>query len=108
MSRAVLLLSTFLLAGCGEEPVARPETAALDRVLPIALAAFDGATKTDGPYRLIDAQQMAIRGRWIWRVTFKAERHLPADPEQGPLTAGGEIFVNVDPATGDATVGYGE
>jgi len=108
LSRILLLLCAILLAGCGEGPAVRAETAALDRVLPIALAAFDGARKAEGPYRLVGAQQMVLQGRWIWHFTFKAESSLPADPERELLTAGGEIFVNVNPDTGDGTVRYGE
>ena len=108
MPTIVLVLAAAAIAACSTVPERRHETDALDSALPAALAALDGARKGEGPYRLIGAQQLPIDSRWIWRMTFKAERHLPADLEHEMLTAGGEIFVNVDVATGETSVGYGE
>ena len=109
-SRLSLAVAGVIAAGCATAPEARPETAAFERTLPAALDALDAldaSRKSDGPYRLIAARQHPADGGWAWHFTFKAEEHLPADPSRQLLTAGGEIFVTVDPA-GDATVRYGE
>ena len=103
-----LLLPALLLLGCGGEPEARPEITNLERAVDLALTAFDDTPNAAKPYRLVRAERMVLDGRWFWRITLKPEHLLPADPATGLIGAGGEVFVNVDEATGSATVRYGE
>ncbi len=51
---------------------------------------------------------LALQGKYIWRLTFKPKRLLPADPAKQIIGLGGEIFINVDLKTRETTVLYGE
>ncbi len=59
-------------------------------------------------YVLMAVQQIPIKNKWIWRVTFKPKHLVSDDPSKGPLGLGGEAFVNVDLSTKETTVTYGE
>lgn len=59
-------------------------------------------------YTITSAQQIPVNKKWIWRVTFKPKDLLPDDPSKGPLTLGGEVFVNVDLAAKETVITYGE
>jgi hypothetical protein len=79
----------------------------------IALAEQVIAAKTPvAGYQLTSAISMVAgneyRGPAFWRLKFKRRDLIPADAES-ELGAGGEIIVDVDTATGVATIiGYGE
>jgi len=64
-------------------------------------------------YKLVRAENFGIPGGdylgpKYWYLTFKLRTHIP-DTAEGPLTAGGEIFIEVDLDGGKASLsGHGE
>lgn len=59
-------------------------------------------------YTLTAVQQIIIKNKYIWRVTFKPKELLPDDPTKSPLGLGGEVFINVDLSTKKTEIMYGE
>ena len=57
---------------------------------------------------LTSAQQIFVKGKYVWRITFKPSSLLPKDPSTTPIAVGGEIFVTVDLTTRKSVVTYGE
>jgi hypothetical protein len=66
-----------------------------------------------GDYKLVRAENFGIPGGdylgpKFWYLTFKLRTHIP-DTAEEPLTAGGEIFIEVDLDGGKASLsGHGE
>lgn len=62
-------------------------------------------------YKLISGENLIASpdgGPSVWRLTFKPRRLIPAASNER-VGAGGELFVKVDLATGQAEIsGYGE
>jgi len=62
-------------------------------------------------FTVVSAQQIFHQGKYIWRITLKPSRLLPqavdGDAIQ-PIGKGGEIFVNVDLATQQTQLTFGE
>jgi len=60
---------------------------------------------------VVAVQQIFHQGKYIWRITLKPSRLLPqavdGDAIQ-PIGKGGEIFVNVDLATQQTQLTFGE
>lgn len=86
----------------------RPEHAAADKAIAVAVEKVATTLERPHDYRVIRVQQAVVRGRYIWSVTFKPTRLLPADPSTDEIGAGGEIFVNVDVQTDSSQVLRGE
>jgi hypothetical protein len=102
--RSVILL--LALAGACQSRVA-PGAEVLNRA--VALASEAAAEQLGSEeYRLIGAEWVIHQRVWIWRITYKPERLLPANPAEEIGAMGGELFVNVNLATGDCTIRYGE
>lgn len=59
-------------------------------------------------YTLTAVQQIIIKNKYIWRVTFKPKEFLPEDPSKEFITLGGEVFVNIDLSTKETEITYGE
>jgi len=112
---AILPLLAALNTGCMQStppqvgPAAGADTSGLQRAVAIAVPAIHEQSHypQDG-YTLTSAQQIIVKDRYIWRITFKPTKMIPKDPSSGPMGAGGEIFVNVDPITQKPEIGYGE
>jgi hypothetical protein len=101
---------TVPLADTGDaipRQVSVPQTD-LDKAVPIALARLAALGKLEDDYKLIGAEQRLLKGKYVWLITFKPVRFLPADPTAKPIGVGGEIFVTVDLETGRTVVRYGE
>jgi len=86
----------------------QPEVSDLNKAVSIALAESIDARKSQGELKLVGAEQIVVKGKYIWRITLKPISLLPDDPSTQLIGAGGEIFVNVDLKTGEAIIGYGE
>ena len=86
----------------------RPETTDLNEAVSIAVAKLADVQKSAGEYKLVSAQQVVVKGEYVWRITFKPVGLLPDDPSSQIIGAGGEVFVNVDLKTKEAVVTYGE
>ena len=84
------------------------QTSDLDKAVSIAIAKSTDARKSGGQFKLVGAQQMFFKGKYIWHITFKLASLLPDDPSTGMIGKGGEVFVNVDVKTEEAIVTYGE
>ena len=88
-------------------PEMNVDSAGLQEAIAIAKSALCEKTLNRGnDYTLIAAQQFVVKGRYIWRVTFKSG--LPKDPSKELMPAGGEIFVNIDPLTKKAEIWHGD
>jgi hypothetical protein len=79
-----------------------------DAVAIAASAILEQSPYPASDYVLTAARQMTIKGKYIWRVTFKPSQLLPEDPSKEAIGAGGEIFVNVDLKTKKAEIRGGE
>ena len=118
MSRALLTVgAVFMLsivASCTGSDTTRPQAASrpatsdLNKAVSIALAELSDLGKPQDEYKLVSAQQILLKGKYVWHVTFKLAKSLPADPATQAIGAGGEIFINVDLNTGETVVTYGE
>lgn len=117
MSRAMavgLVLMFIFTASCkGSETInpktaSHPETADLNEAVSMAVAKLAEVRESPGEYKLVSAQQVVVKGNYVWRITFKPVRLLPDDPSSQIIGAGGEVFVNVDLKTEEAVVTYGE
>ena len=64
--------------------------------------------KSRGEFKLVSAQQIIVKGKYVWQITLKPVSLLPDDPSTQAIGAGGEVFVNVDLKTEEAIVTYGE
>ena len=85
------------------------DTAELRDAVGIAVDAVNEQSRYPADhYTLVSAQRMMIKGKYVWRVTFKPARLLPKDPSREMIGAGGEIFVNVDLKTRKPELRYGE
>lgn len=85
------------------------DTAELRDAVGIAVDAVNEQSRYPADhYTLVSARQMVIKGKYVWRVTFKPARLLPKDPSGEMIGAGGEIFVNVDLETRKPELRYGE
>ncbi|MHC4958683.1 MAG: hypothetical protein ACYTGN_09925 [Planctomycetota bacterium] len=82
----------------------RVDRAELDTAVAIALARTAKLRKEE--FRVIGAR--AFPGSHVWRVTLKPGRLLAGDRSTRIVGAGGEIFVDVDLQTREATIRYGE
>jgi hypothetical protein len=81
----------------------------MEEAVAIAVSALhDHSPSTDKDYTLTSAQQIIVKGKYIWWITFKPTRFLPKDPSKGPIGKGGEVFVNVDLSTKKTQITYGE
>lgn len=61
-----------------------------------------------GEYRLTMARQIIKNNKNIWVIAFSNKKIWPDDISGKPVGAGGEVFVNVDLATKETVVTYGE
>jgi hypothetical protein len=117
MSRVIavgLMLMFIFTASCKRpdaidpKTASHPETADLNEAVSIAVAKLADVQKSPGEYKLVNAQQVVVKGKYVWRITFKPVRLLPDDPSSQIIGAGGEVFMNVDLKTKEAVVTYGE
>lgn len=85
-----------------------PATEDLARAVSLASAAL--GERPDAPEDMvaIGARQTIRDGRYVWIVTFKLARLLPADPSTGIVGLGGELRARVDLRSGDVVVGGGD
>ncbi|MCK5565252.1 MAG: hypothetical protein KAJ07_08395 [Planctomycetes bacterium] len=108
---ALLLANVFGCAG-DVRPKAvdgvRVDSDDFTEAVALAESAAMGDLLSSGDFMLVSARRMIIKGKYLWRVTFKASDLIPKDPSKGLIGKGGEIFVNVDLATKKTVVMYGE
>lgn len=108
----------FLKAMIGEQsvvapiepsPTSRVNIADLQDSVAIAVSSLhDQASYQSNEYVLTSAQQIVVKGKYVWRITFKPANLLPKDPSKGLIGAGGETFVYVDLNTKKTEITYGE
>jgi hypothetical protein len=87
---------------------AQPETSDLNKAVSIGCAKLAEEVESPTEYKLIGAEQIYYEGKFIWRVTFKPTRLLPAKGAVKPIGVGGEVFMNIDLETGETIITYGE
>jgi hypothetical protein len=111
----VLSLLLVLCFGCVHSAArppssaARVDTAGLQDTVAVATSALQGQSHSSAEnWTLTSAQQVLVKNRYVWRITFKPTRLLPKDPSQGLIGLGGEVFVNVDPMTKKTEIRFGE
>jgi hypothetical protein len=112
---AALSMLLALCVGCArftaphpESPV-RVDTTGLQEAVAVATSTLHGQLHGSADdYTLTSAQQLLVKNRYVWLITFKPTRLLPKDPSKEPGGAGGEVFVNVDPVTKKAEIRGGE
>lgn len=112
---AFLPLLMVFASGCMHAPLSQPspttgaDIAGLQDAVAIAVSALhDQSRYPANDYTLTSAQQIVVKGKYVWRITFKPTRLLPGDPSKDAIGAGGEIFVNVDLSTKKPEFRYGE
>lgn len=108
------LLMVFTL-GCMHSPSSQPspatgpDIAGLREAVAIAVSVLhDQSSYQSDEYILTSAQQIVVKGKYVWRITFKPANLLPKDPSKGPIGLGGETFVYVDLNTKKTEIRYGE
>lgn len=112
----VLLLGLSIAsASCGETSRdALPETASpvskdLNKAVSIAVAALGDRTENPEDSIAVGARQEILNGKYVWIVTFKLARLLPADPSSSEIVGlGGETYATVDLETETATLRGGD
>ena len=107
MSRAYivvgLVLTIVFTASCSSpnaiqsKIASQPETSELYKAVSIAMAKSADVRKSPGEFKLVSAQQIIVKGEYIWFITLKPVNLLPDDPSTQMIGAGGEVFINVDP-----------
>jgi len=112
---AFLPLLIVFASGCTHNPASNPNSTCraditgLEEAVAIAVSALhDLYPSTDKDYILTSAQQIIVKGKYIWRITFKPTELWPKDPSKGQIGMGGEVFVNVDLSTKKTEIRYGE
>jgi hypothetical protein len=89
--------------------LASSDVGAIANAIRIAKAAVEQSRASANEFKLTSAQQLVVKGNYIWRVTFKPTKLLsPKDPSKGLIGLGGEVFVNVDLTTGKTEIRYGQ
>ena len=68
--------------------------------LRLAAAALPGLGKDPGAFRVVRAENLLAASPARWHVVFKARELIPDG--EGKIGKGGEVFVEVDTATGEA------
>jgi hypothetical protein len=86
----------------------KPEKQLQDAVEIAVSALYQQSSSPGTDYTLTAVQQIIVNGQYIWLITFKPTKFLPEDPSKGPITMGGEVFVNVDLSTKKTEIRYGE
>ena len=109
-----ILLSIIFITYCSSpnaiqsKIASQPETSELYKAVSIAMGKTVNLRKSRGEIKLISAQQIIVKGKYIWRITLKPVNLLPKDPSTKAVGLGGEIFINVDLKTDEAKVTFGE
>ena len=90
------LLLVLLITGASCSPQgANPVTHDLERAVSIAATAL--GNRPDTPDTIaVGARQEIVEGKYVWIVTFKLAKLLPADPATDLPALGGELFATVD------------
>jgi len=101
------LIALILLTTVACQPRVAPEAQELYRAVALALNAAAGELESTG-HSLVGAERMVLNGAWVWRVTFKPLHLLPENPGTDFVGLGGEVFVNVNLATEECPITYGE
>jgi hypothetical protein len=86
---------------------ASPRTRDLERAVSLANAALEERPGS-GEMVAVGARQVIDDGRYVWIVTFKLARLLPADPSQDIAGLGGELRARVDLESGGVVIGGGD
>jgi len=111
------MLAIVFISGCMPKPeqdtlwqdiTAKPETSDMAKAVSIGVATLAKELQSPVEYKLTSVQQIYYEGKYIWRITFKPKKLLPADPSSQPIGAGGEVFINIDLDTKETVVRYGE
>jgi len=112
---AFLPLLIVFASGCTHNPASNPNSTCraditgLEESVAIAVSALhDLYPSKDKDYTLTSAQQIIVKGKYIWLITFKPTELWPKDPSKGQIGMGGEVFVNVDLSTKKTQITYGE
>jgi len=110
MPRTMATWATMLLllgASCTHR-VDSEVTAELDEAVSIGAAEMARQSESADAHKLIGAQRLYRKGKYVWRITFKLKALLPDDPSAQPIGAGGETFITVDLETRETVVTRGE
>ena len=97
------------VSGSSRKPTLPASTTPIWTAVALAESAvFEQKQYRPEDYMVTSAQQLVIKGKYTWRITFKPVALLPEDPAKGIIGLGGEIFVNVDLETKNTEILYGE
>jgi hypothetical protein len=114
-ARNFALLLIALCVGCARSVLLTPNSAphvdatGLQDAIAVATSALQGQSQsTVDRWTIISAQQILIKGCYVWQITFKPTKLLPKEPSKEIIGAGGEVFVNVDSMTKKTEIRFGE